>query len=147
MEAAPFLFSWSATPCVLAGYFLRLFVGKVWCRGNLPLAFSSSVAGLGGYSMTAFIIGQMQIHSRDWMEEYFAKIPKVVEAHSGEFLVRGGEPEMMEGSDPLPDAAFILEFPDRAHAQRFWNSDEFQRLAILRRSGSTLNAILVDKLA
>ena len=54
---------------------------------------------------------------------------------------------MMEGSDPLPDAAFILEFPDRAHAQRFWNSDEFQRLAILRRSGSTLNAILVDKLA
>ncbi|MBN8290531.1 DUF1330 domain-containing protein [Rhodobacter sp. NTK016B] len=97
--------------------------------------------------MTAFIIGQMQIHNRDWMDEYFSKIPDVVKEHSGQFLVRGGNPESLEGSAQLPDAAFILEFPDRDHARRFWNSDAFQKLAVLRRSGSTLSAILVDKLA
>lgn len=96
--------------------------------------------------MTAFIIGQMQIHSRDWMAEYFDKIPKVVKDHDGEFLVRGGDPTSMEGSAPLPDAAFIIAFPDRAHANDFWNSDAFQTLTVLRRSGSTLNAILVDRL-
>ncbi|WP_417701139.1 DUF1330 domain-containing protein [Pseudophaeobacter sp.] len=97
--------------------------------------------------MTAVIIGRMQIHSRDWMGEYFAKIPKVVEEHRGQFLVRGGDPETMEGSDPPPDAAFIIALPERAHAKRFWSSDAFQALALLRQPGSTLNAILVDKLS
>ena len=97
--------------------------------------------------MTAFVIGQMHIHSRDWMEEYFSKIPRVVAEHKGEFIVRGGDPESLEGENPLPDAAFIIKFPDRDHARAFWNSDDFQTLAVLRRSGSTLNSILVDKLA
>lgn len=96
--------------------------------------------------MTAIIIGRMQVHSRDWMADYFEKIPLVVEAHSGRFLVRGGDPEKLEGDERLPDAAFILEFPDREHAKKFWDSDEFQKLAVLRRSGSTLDAFLVDKL-
>lgn len=95
--------------------------------------------------MTAYVIGQMHIHSRDWMEAYFAQIPQVVADHKGAFLVRGGDPARLEGENPLPDAAFIIAFPDRDHA--FWNSDAFQTLAVLRRSGSTLNAILVDKLA
>ena len=43
--------------------------------------------------MTAFVIGQMDIHSRDWMDEYFAKIPTVVADNSGKFMVRGGDPE------------------------------------------------------
>ncbi|MBM2321306.1 MULTISPECIES: DUF1330 domain-containing protein [Marivita] len=96
--------------------------------------------------MSAFVIGQMHIHSRDWMEEYFAKIPAVVSDNAGEFLTRGGDPEHLEGSNELPDAAFIIEFPDRDRARKFWNSDEFQSLAVLRRSGSSLNAILVDRL-
>ncbi|MGR3321650.1 MAG: DUF1330 domain-containing protein [Pseudooceanicola sp.] len=94
--------------------------------------------------MTAFVIGQMMIHSRDWMDEYFGQIPDVVAAHKGEFKVRGGDPQTLEGDNAVPDAAFIIEFPDRSHAEDFWNSDEFQTLAVLRRSGSTLNAILVD---
>lgn len=97
--------------------------------------------------MTAFVIGQMQIHSRGWMDAYFAVIPDVVEKHSGQFLVRGGDPEVLEGTAELPDAAFVIQFPDRTHAKGFWNSDAFQKLAQLRRTGSTLNAILVDKLA
>jgi len=88
----------------------------------------------------------MMIHSREWMEEYFAKIPDVVTRHKGKFRVRGGDPQRMEGENPLPDAAFIIEFPDRDHGETFWRSDEFQSLAVLRRSGSTLNAILVDAL-
>ncbi|MDF0601044.1 DUF1330 domain-containing protein [Psychromarinibacter sp. C21-152] len=96
--------------------------------------------------MTAFIIGQMAIHNRDWMEEYFASIPALVTRHQGTFRVRGGEPARMEGSAPLPDAAFVIEFPNRDHALSFWNSAEFQSLAVLRRSGSTLESILVDGL-
>lgn len=96
--------------------------------------------------MGAFVIGQMQIHNRDWMAEYFDKIPDVVATHGGRFLVRGGNPSSLEGVGALPDAAFILQFPDRASAETFWASDAFQTLAALRRTGSELNAILVDAL-
>mgnify|MGYP006393668445 CR=1 FL=1 len=97
--------------------------------------------------MTAFIVGRMTIHSRDWMDEYFSTIPDLVARHGGAFRVRGGDPVALEGDGPLPDAAFIIEFPDRAHARSFWESDAFQALAVLRRSGSTLDAILVDGVA
>lgn len=96
--------------------------------------------------MTAFVIGQMQIHIRDWMDVYFSKIPEVVARHRGQFLVRGGAPEGLEGDNASPDAAFIIEFPDRSFAKDLWGSKEFQALAVLRRTGSTPNAILIDKL-
>ena len=78
--------------------------------------------------MSAFIIGQMQIYSRDWMADYFEAIPQVVKDHDGQFLVRGGDPTRLEGSEQLPDAAFIIAFSDRAHANDFWNSDAFRSL-------------------
>ena len=60
--------------------------------------------------MAAFKIGQMQSYSRDCMDGYFSKIPGVSEQYSGQFLVRGGNPETMEGENPLPDAALSLRF-------------------------------------
>ncbi len=94
--------------------------------------------------MSVFVIGRMQIHSRGWMEEYFSKVPSLIESHSGQFLVRGGNPTKLEGEDVLPDAVFVIEFPDQEHALSFWDSEEFQPLITLRQSGSTLNAVMVD---
>ncbi len=96
--------------------------------------------------MKAYIIGRMKIHSRDWMEEYFPKAPDLIKAHSGRFVVRGGDPKRLEGEEGLPDAAFILEFPSRNHALGFWNSDEFKPLIKLRQTGSSLEAMVVDSL-
>ncbi len=95
--------------------------------------------------MSALIIGQMEILNQDWMDEYFSKVPKLIESYSGTFLVKGGNPEKLEGTNTLPDAAFIIEFPDRDHANAFWNSDAFKPLIKLRQTGSKLNAILVDR--
>ncbi len=96
--------------------------------------------------MKAYVVGRMKIQSREWMEEYFSKVPALIEAHSGRFHVRGGEPERLEGEEGLPDAVIVLEFPSRDHALRFWNSDEFAPLIKLRQSGSTLEAMVVDAL-
>ena len=94
--------------------------------------------------MSVLVIGRMEIHDRDWMDEYYSKVPALIEANAGKFLVRGGNPTKLEGSDALPDAVTVLEFPDRAHALSFWNSDAFAPLAKLRQGGSALNAVLVD---
>ena len=96
--------------------------------------------------MTAIIIGRMKIHNRDWMESYFAEVPALIERFGGRFVVRGGEPTVLEGSEPLPDAVFILEFEDREAASAFWDSPEFAPLVKLRQSGSSLEAMLADGL-
>lgn len=92
--------------------------------------------------MTAFIVGRMAIHTRDWMDEYFSKVPAIIEAHGGEFLVKGGDPQSLEGNETIPDAAFILRFPSQEAALKFWHSDEFAPLIRLRQTGSTLQAQL-----
>ena len=94
--------------------------------------------------MPAYVIGRMKIHQRDWMDEYFSKVPAVIESHGGRFLVRGGNPRTLEGQESLPDAAFILEFPSREAALGFWNSAQFAPLINLRQTGSQLEAMLVD---
>jgi uncharacterized protein (DUF1330 family) len=94
--------------------------------------------------MSVFMIGRMEIHTRDWVEEYFAKVPAIIESFGGRFVVRGGDPSRLEGAAPLPDAVFVLEFPDRDRAEAFWHSDAFAPLVTLRQSGSSLEALLVD---
>jgi len=96
--------------------------------------------------MTAYVVGRMQIQSRDWMEEYFSKVPALIEAHGGVFLVKGGEPECLEGDEAIPDAAFIIKFATRDAAQGFWNSEEFAPLIKLRQTGSLLQAQLYSGL-
>lgn len=58
--------------------------------------------------MAATVIGRMQIHHREWMAAYFATVPALVEHHGGRFLVRGGDPQTLEGREALPDATFVL---------------------------------------
>lgn len=92
--------------------------------------------------MPAFIVGRMTIHNRGWMEEYFSKVPAVIAAHGGEFVVKGGEPQLLEGDEAEPDAAFVLKFPSREAALGFWQSDAFAPFVKLRQTGSTLQAQL-----
>lgn len=92
----------------------------------------------------AYIIGRMKIHRRDWIDEYFSKVPALVARHDGAFLVRGGDPQALEGQERLPDAVFVLGFPSREHALATWDSAEFAPLVRLRQTGSALEAMLVD---
>ena len=94
--------------------------------------------------MAAYVIGRMKIQTREWMDEYFSKVPAVIESYGGRFLVRGGNPQTLEGHDAIPDAAFIVEFPSRDLALAFWRSEEFAPLVQLRQTGSELEAIVVD---
>ncbi|MBL4647103.1 MAG: hypothetical protein COA52_11265 [Hyphomicrobiales bacterium] len=96
--------------------------------------------------MKAYVIGRMNIRSKEWMDKYYATVPSLIESHCGRLIVRGGNPEQLEGSEALPDAAVLLEFPSRDHAMSFWNSEEFQPFVQLRQSGSSLQAMVVDAL-
>jgi uncharacterized protein (DUF1330 family) len=66
-----------------------------------------------------------------------------VAAHGGRFVVRGGPVELLEGGwDPL--RIVVMEFPDRAAARAWYQSDDYQAIAPIRRGASTTDVILVE---
>lgn len=94
--------------------------------------------------MSVYIVTKLNIHSDHWVEEYFARVPHVIVAHGGRFVARCNDVERLEGDGPPPDGTFILKFPTREDARRFWRSDEFKALRQLREAGATVDAVLVD---
>lgn len=95
--------------------------------------------------MVAYVIIKMDIHNRDWMDEYFEHVPAIIESYGGRFVVSGGRPQVLEGKDSAPDEAFILEFPSRKHAISFWECDDFAPFMKRRQAGATYEAVLVGE--
>jgi uncharacterized protein (DUF1330 family) len=95
-------------------------------------------------SMTAYIVGRLKVWDRDWLAEYLPKVTVLIEKHGGRFLVLGGSPEQIEGSEEAANSAIILEFPSRDAAMAFWNAEEFAPLVKLRNTGSSMEAMVLD---
>ena len=86
--------------------------------------------------MAAYIHANVDITDPVAYEDYRRQVPAVVAAHGGRFLVRGGATTVLEG-EANPKRQVILEFPDMAQLQAFYNSPEYQRLIAIRQGAST----------
>jgi len=94
--------------------------------------------------MSAYIIVDMQISDPDQYKLYMAEAPAAVKAAGGEYLVRGGQFEVMEG-DWQPARIAMLRFPSFEQAKAFYDG-ELYRQARAKRAGATefFNMVLVE---
>ena len=58
-------------------------------------------------------------------------------------LVRGGEPDAIEGQMP-GQRIVVIEFADRAAAKKFMTSPEYQAIIGIRHAASTGAGVIVD---
>jgi len=95
----------------------------------------------------AYLIVEMQISDLEQYQQYMAAAPAAVAAAGGEYLVRGGRHETLEG-DWQPARIAMLRFPSFEQAKAFYDS-EMYRLARAKRDGATefFNLILVEGVA
>ena len=95
----------------------------------------------------AYLIVEMQISDPEQYKQYMAVAPAAVAAAGGEYLVRGGRHETLEG-DWQPARIAMLRFPSFELAKAFYDS-EMYRLARAKRDGATefFNLILVEGVA
>ena len=95
----------------------------------------------------AYIIVDMQITDMDQYKQYMAAAPAAVAAAGGEYLVRGGRFETMEG-DWQPSRIAMLRFPSFEVAKAFYDG-EMYRAARAKRLGATqfFNMVLVEGVA
>lgn len=97
--------------------------------------------------MSAYIIVDMQISDLDQYKRYMAEAPAAVQAAGGEYLVRGGRLEVIEG-DWEPARIAMLRFPSFDEAKAFYDG-ELYRQASAKRLGATefFNMVLVEGVA
>jgi len=91
----------------------------------------------------AYIIANVEVRDAKTYERYRAGVPATVAQYGGEFMVRGGRWERLEGDEPK-SRLVVLRFPSYERALAWYHSEEYQPLARLRQSASEGNLVIVE---
>jgi len=92
----------------------------------------------------AYVIVDMKVTDPEQYKQYMAAAPAAVKAAGGEYLVRGGRFEVLEGNWQ-PARVAMLRFPSLEAAKTFYDA-EMYRAARAKREGATefFNMIVVE---
>ena len=96
--------------------------------------------------MAAYMIVDVNLREPAAYEDYKAKVPALIARHGGEYLVRGGTVEVLEGTW-RPARLVVFRFPDRAAIHAFVNDPDYAPLKALRMSIATTDLVAVDGIA
>ena len=76
---------------------------------------------------------------------YRAVAGPIMARHGGEFVVKSGRIEPLEGGWN-PPSLFVVEFPSFEQARAFYHSPEYQEMLTLRAASARARGILVEGL-
>ena len=93
--------------------------------------------------MSAYIIVEIDVQDPVGYEEYKKLAGATVEARGGEYIVRGGKTEVLEG-DWQPKRLVVLEFESMERAKEWLNCEEYREPREMRHRTAKTNMILVD---
>lgn len=92
--------------------------------------------------MACYLMGAIDIHDETTYASYReAAIPLLGGIEDIEFLAIDGATKVYEGAQPA-EHMFIIRFPDRAAADRFMESEAYQKVAVRRRASSKTHFIM-----
>ena len=93
--------------------------------------------------MTGYVIGQIEITDLEKYQDYIKLAPKTVAKYGGEYLVRGGSFETLEGNWP-DKRTVVLRFDNVEQAKAWYHSEEYKDPKAIRHSASNGTLIIVD---
>jgi uncharacterized protein (DUF1330 family) len=90
-----------------------------------------------------FAIAEIDITDPGWVAEYVANVTPLVEARGGRYLARTPRIEKIEGERTVPQLFLIIEWPSKADAEAFYDSDEYRPYREARNAGARTEFVLV----
>lgn len=93
--------------------------------------------------MPAYVIVQIDVTDPKTFEAYRAQVPATLAKYGGEYAVRGGKMEVLEGTWPFPRCV-VLKFPDMDAAKAWHGSAEYAGPMKLRQTAARSNLIVVE---
>ena len=92
----------------------------------------------------AYAIGHVTLTNAErFMADYGSKVEATIKAFGGQFLARGGEVFYQEG-EPLGEINVIVEFPDKAAAIAWEESEQYQAILPGRTDNSVGGILIMD---
>lgn len=92
-----------------------------------------------GYAVCEIGVQDMELYRR----EYMSRSTPAVEAFGGRFIVRGGNPQVLEG-DRAPKRIVIVEFDTIEQARAFYDSRQYQEAAAWRKQAAITHYYLLE---
>ena len=96
--------------------------------------------------MVAYVVNEIVITEPQRFQTYADQVPAILQQYGGEYVVRGGAPERVDGPEP-PHRLVVLRFASREAARVWRNSPEYLAILPIREATSTSRVYLVDAYA
>lgn len=90
-----------------------------------------------------YVIGQVSVTDPEGYAKYPPMASKSVAAFGGEYIVRGGTSEVVEG-DPVGNRIVIIRFPSYEKALAWYNSEAYGEAKPLRAEASKMTMTIVE---
>jgi len=83
-----------------------------------------------------YVIAQINVKDPEAYREYVAEVTPIVEKFGGEYLIRGGKSETVEGTAP-GERTVVIRFPSFQAARDWYASPDYAGTRKLRQAAST----------
>jgi uncharacterized protein (DUF1330 family) len=93
--------------------------------------------------MAAYLIAQIKVTDPEAYKKYTSEVPETIERYGGKFLVRGGTVTTVEG-DWHPERLVVVEFPNMKTLEKWYRSDDYQKILQYRLDASEGDVIFVE---
>ncbi len=91
-----------------------------------------------------YLIGDILVKNSEEYKNYVEKVTPIAEKFGGEYLVRGGDVDIMETNGWRPNRIVLIRFPNKSAAVNWYKCEEYQPIKNLRISNSISNIIFVE---
>ena len=92
--------------------------------------------------MAHYVVWDGEITNRQGLEPYVAAVSDTIAKHGGRYVARA-RAKLIEGG-PEPNIIVIIEFPDAASFDRWYQSPEYQKILPYRLQNSTGRLFTVE---
>jgi len=93
--------------------------------------------------MAAYMIARIDVTDPEQYARYQALAPAAIAAHGGEYIVRGGDVETLEG-DAETDRLVVVRFPDMETARAAYHSAQYTEARAHRDGAAVGQFVIVD---
>ena len=94
--------------------------------------------------MNAYFVANIKIHDEVEYQKYLNDVDRVFKKYNGKYLIVDENPKVLEGEWRY--SRFVLiQFPDKESLERWYFSEEYQRILSHRLAGAVCDTIIVGK--
>lgn len=90
-----------------------------------------------------FLFDNIEVIDPEGLSTYVKNVAPVVEKYGGTYRVKGGESQKLEG-DWAPAYPVLIEFENKERALKWYHSDDYRDLKLLRQKSVKCNGTLID---